>query len=128
MLYCEAWLNVYRTFDMIDLENIKLATQRSKKAVELKPSLARCTEIAKAQLGENMRFDIDVDGVKIKAEVPKKKGGNGTMPGPSAHALSSFIICVLARYLMKFAEKDILSLPLINAIRNYTWVILFPRF
>jgi len=39
--------------------------------------------------------------------VPKKYGGNGMTPGPSAHALSSFIICVLVGYLMKFAEKDI---------------------
>jgi len=92
---------------MLDLQNIKLATERSKKAIELKPSLARCTEIAKTQLGENMRFDIDVDGVKIKADVPKKYGGNGMTPGPSAHALSSFIICLLVGYLMKFAEKDI---------------------
>jgi uncharacterized OsmC-like protein len=92
---------------MFDLQNIKLATERSNKAVELKPSLARCTEIAKAQLGEDMRFDIDVDGVKIKADVPKKYGGNGTTPGPSAHALSSLIICALVGYLMKFAEKDI---------------------
>lgn len=92
---------------MFDLQNIKLAAERSKKAVELKPSLARCTEIAKAQLGENMRFDIDVDGVKIKADVPKKYGGNGTTPGPSAHALSALIICALVGYLMKFAEKDI---------------------
>jgi uncharacterized OsmC-like protein len=92
---------------MFDLQNIKCAAVRNKKAVELKPSLAQCTEIAKAQLGEDMRFDIDVDGIQIRADVPKKYGGNGTMPGPSAHALSSFIICLLVGYLVKFAEKDI---------------------
>ena len=107
VLYCPTQLPDFRRCDMIDLQNIKLATERSNKAVELKPSLTRCTEIAKAQLGENMCFDIDVDGVKIKADVPKIYGGTGTTPGPSAHALSSLINCTLVGYLMKFAEKDI---------------------
>ena len=92
---------------MFDLQNIKLAWERSKKAVELKPSLSQSTHVAKAQLGEDMRFDIDVDGVKVSAAVPKAYGGNGTGPGSTAHALSSLICCVMVGYLIKFAERGI---------------------
>lgn len=107
MLYYATQLPVFRRCDMIDLQNIKLAMERNRKAVELKPSLARGTEIAKAQLREDMHFDIDVDGVKITAEVPTKYGGNGTSPGSSAYAMSSLICCLLVGYLAEFAKRDI---------------------
>jgi hypothetical protein len=107
VLYYATQLPVFRRFDMINLENIKFAAERNRKAVELKPSLARGTEIARAQLREDMHFDIDVDGVKITAEVPMKYGGNGTTPGSSAHAISSLICCLLVGYLIEFAKRDI---------------------
>ncbi len=92
---------------MFDLNRIKLATERNKKAVQLKPALARGTNTAKAQLGKDLHFDIDVDGVKIAAEVPQAYGGNGTGPGSSAHALASLICCTMVGYLIKFAEQEI---------------------
>ncbi len=92
---------------MIDLQNIKLASERNKKAVELKPSLNRGTETARAQLTEGMRFDIDVDGVKVSADVPQKYGGKGETPGSGAHALSSIICCAMVGYLIRFAERGI---------------------
>ena len=92
---------------MFDLQNIRLATERNNKAVELKPSLAKGTDTARAQLSKDMRFDIDVNGIKISAEVPQQYGGNGTTPGSSAHALSSIICCTMVGYLIKFAEKNI---------------------
>lgn len=92
---------------MFDLNRIKLTSERNKKAVKLQPALARGTNTAKAQLGKNLHFDIDVDGVKIAAEVPQAYGGNGTGPGSSAHALASLICCTMVGYLIKFAERDI---------------------
>lgn len=92
---------------MFDLQNIKLAAQRNKKAIELKPSLKRGTETARARLSEGLRFDIDVDGIKIPAEVPQKYGGNGKTAGSGAHALASIICCAMVGYLVRFAERDI---------------------
>lgn len=92
---------------MFDLNNIKHAAERNKKVVRLKPALTRGTETAKARLDKDMRFDIDVDGVKISAEVPQQYGGNGTGAGSSAHTLASLINCAMVCYLIKFAEKGI---------------------
>lgn len=92
---------------MFDLQNIRLAAERNKKAVELKPALRRGTETARARLTEGMRFDIDVDGIKISADVPQKYGGNGQTPGSGAHALSSIICCTMVGYLIRFAERGI---------------------
>ena len=92
---------------MFDLHNIKHAAERNKKAVQLKPTLAQGTNTAKAQLSKDLRFDIDVDGVKISAEVPQQYGGNGTGAGSSSHVLASLICCTMVCYLIKFAEKGI---------------------
>ena len=107
VIYFAAQLVVSRRYDMFDLQYIKLAGERNKKAVELKPSLNRGTETARARLTEDLRFDIDIDGIKISADVPQKYGGNGNTPGSSAHALSSIICCTMVGYLMKFAERNI---------------------
>lgn len=92
---------------MFDLNSIKHAAERNRKAVQMKPALAKCTYTARAQLGKDLHFDIDVDGVKISAEVPQLYGGNGNGAGSSAHALASLICCSMVGYLIKFAEKDI---------------------
>ena len=92
---------------MFDLQNIKLTAERNRKAVELKPSLGRGTDTARAWLSEDFRFDIDFDGVKISAELPQHYGGNGTGAGASAHALSTIICCTMVGYLIRFAERDI---------------------
>ena len=92
---------------MFDLNNIKHAAERNKKVLQLKPALARGSDTAKARLDKDMHFDIDVDGVKISAEVPRHYGGNGTGAGSSAHSLASLICCAMVCYLIKFAEKGI---------------------
>ena len=92
---------------MFDLQNIKLAAERSKKAVELKPSLNRGTETAKARLTDDLRFDIDLGDYTISAAVPKKYGGNGDTPGAGAHALASIICCTMVGYLVRFAERGV---------------------
>ena len=92
---------------MFDLQNIKLASERNRKAVQLQPSLSRGSFTAKSKLSEDLSFDIDVDGVRISAEVPKHYGGKGVGPGSAAHAISSLICCAMVGYLIKFAEKDI---------------------
>ncbi len=92
---------------MFDLQNIKLAAERNKKAVELKSSLSSGTEIATAQLTDGLKFDIDLGDFKISGDVPRKFGGNGETPSAGAHALSSIICCAMVGYLIKFAERGI---------------------
>jgi uncharacterized OsmC-like protein len=92
---------------MFDLQNMMLAKERVARAVKLRPSLAQTTEIAKARMDNDLRFDIDVDGCKVRAEVPVQYGGNGTAPGAGAYALSSLISCLAVGYLMRFAERDL---------------------
>ena len=92
---------------MFDLSQIKATSTRNRKAVELRPSLARGTQIAKATMGENLRCDIDVDGVKVCVQMPEYCGGKGGTPGPGVHALSALLSCLTIGYVMKFAELDL---------------------
>lgn len=92
---------------MFDLQNMMLAKERMSEALKRRPSLAQTTQTAKSRMTNDLRFDIDVDGCKVVAEVPVHYGGNGKTPGSGAYALSSLISCLAVGYLMRFAEREL---------------------
>jgi uncharacterized OsmC-like protein len=92
---------------MSETQKIKTAIERTKKALQLKPSLGKGTGISKAKIIDGLRCEIQEGNWKIYADMPEGAGGKGSAPTPGVYGRAALGACLAIGYMMKAAEADI---------------------
>lgn len=86
---------------------IKIAIERSTKALSLKPSLGLGTGISKTKITEGLHCEITEGKWKFFADMPEGVGGTGTAPTPGVYGRAAFGSCLAIGYMMRAATMQI---------------------
>ncbi len=92
---------------MSDMQKIRTAIERTKKALTLKPALGRSTGISKVRITNRLTCDIQEDKWKFNADMPEAAGGNASAPTPGVYGRAALGSCLAIGYMMKAAELEI---------------------
>jgi len=90
-----------------ELEKIKLALERCKKAFTLKPSMGKGSAVSKARIVNGLSCEIQEGNWKFSVDMPEGIGGNNTAPTPGAYGRAALGSCLAIGYMMKAAELNI---------------------
>lgn len=90
-----------------DLNRIKTAIERSKKAISLKPSLGLGTGISKTRITGGLHCEITEGQWKLSADMPEGVGGTSKGPTPGVYGRAALGACLAIGYMMKAAALEI---------------------
>ena len=94
---------------MSESEKIKIAFQRTYKALSLRPSLGHGTGISVSRIRNGLTCDIEEGQWKFSADMPEQAGGNGSAPTPGVYGRAALGSCLAIGYMMHAAK---LSVPI----------------
>ncbi len=92
---------------MKELEKIKTALERCKKAFSLKPAMSKGSAISKARMVHGLSCEIQEGNWKFLVDMPEGIGGNNTAPTPGVYGRAALGSCLAIGYTMKAAELNI---------------------
>ena len=92
---------------MLETEKIKIAVERSTKALSLKPSLGLGTGVSKTRIKDGLTCEIEEGGWKFLADMPESIGGNGKGPTPGVYGRAALGSCLAVGYMMMAAKMNI---------------------
>ena len=92
---------------MSDMEKIRLAFERSHKALSLKPSLGLGTGISKTRIVNGLTCEVTEGPWKLQADMPEGAGGNAAGPTPGVYGRAALGSCLAIGYMMRAATKNI---------------------
>lgn len=96
-----------KAIHMSQMDKIKLAIDRSGKALTLKPSLGRGTAISRTKIINGLTCIIEEGDWKFTADMPPTIGGNGSAPRPGVYGRAALGSCLAIGYMMKAAGMSI---------------------
>ena len=88
---------------MSEVERIKTAYERNRKAISLRPSIGQGTAVTKVRLRDGMACDIEDGPWKLVADEDKGSGGNGEGPDPGVYGRAALGSCLAIGYAMSAA-------------------------
>lgn len=89
------------------MEKIKVAVERTTKALSLKPALGQSTGVSKAKIKNGLTCEIQEGNWKFLADMPASVGGNVQGPTPGVYGRAALGSCLAIGYMMAAAKKDI---------------------
>ena len=92
---------------MTETEKIKIAVERTTKALGLKPSLGQSTGISKTTVKNGLTCEIEEGKWKYTVDMPTSVGGNGAGPTPGVLGRGALGSCLAIGYMMTAARMDI---------------------
>jgi len=92
---------------MSEMEKIKVAVERTTKALSLKPSLGKSTGVSKATIKNGLTCEIQEGNWKFLADMPAQVGGNAQGPTPGVYGRAALGSCLAIGYMMAAAKKNI---------------------
>ena len=92
---------------MLEIEKIKLAVERSTKALSLKPSLGLGTGVSKTRIKNGLTCEIEEGNWKFLADMPESIGGNAQGPTPGVYGRAALGSCLAIGYMMMAAKMNI---------------------
>lgn len=92
---------------MSESEKIKLAIERSSKALTLKPSLGRRTATSKVRIKDGLTCEVEEGKWKFYADMPESVGGNDEAPRPGVYGRVALGSCLAIVYKMTAAKMDV---------------------
>ena len=92
---------------MLDTEKIKIAVERSTKAISLKPSLGLGTGISKTRIKNGLTCEVEEGNWKFLADMPESIGGNSQGPTPGVYGRAALGSCLAIGYMMMAAKRNI---------------------
>ena len=92
---------------MSEIEKIKLAVERSTRALSLKPSLGLGTGVSKTRIKNGLTCEIQEGNWKFLADMPESVGGNARAPTPGVYGRAALGSCLAIGYMMKAAKMNI---------------------
>ena len=88
-------------------EKIKVAIERSIKALTLKPALGLGTGKSKIRIKNGLTCEIQEGNWKFLADMPESVGGNSQGPTPGVYGRAALGSCLAIGYMMKAATMNI---------------------
>jgi hypothetical protein len=92
---------------MFDTEKIKIAVERSTKAISPQPSLGLGTGISKTRIKNGLTCEVEEGNWKFFADMPGSIGGNGEGPTPGVYGRAALGSCLAIGYMMMAAKRNI---------------------
>ncbi len=92
---------------MHDDEKIKVAFDRSVKALRLKPSLGLGTGTSTARIVNGLTCEVTEGPWKLISDMPQQAGGNGAGPTPGVYGRAALGSCLAIGYAMRAASMQI---------------------
>jgi uncharacterized OsmC-like protein len=92
---------------MREMEKIKVAVERTTKALSLKPSLGKGVGVSKASIKNGLTCEIQEGNWKFLADMPAQVGGNAQGPTPGVYGRAALGSCLAIGYMMAAAKKNI---------------------
>jgi len=92
---------------MTESQKIKLAVERSIKALSLKPSLGLGTGHSITRIKNGLTCEIQERNWKFFADMPESVGGNATAPTPGVYGRAALGSCLAIGYMMQAAKMGI---------------------
>src|SRR5688500_6092194 len=92
---------------MLEIEKIKLAVERSTKALSLKPSHGLGTGVSKTKIKNGLTCEIEEGSWKFLADMPESIGGNAQGPTPGVYGRAALGSCLAIGYMMMAARMHI---------------------
>ena len=92
---------------MLDTEKIKLAVERSTKALSLKPSLGLGTGKSISRIKKGLTCEVEEGNWKFLADMPESIGGNAQGPTPGVYGRAALGSCLAIGYMMMAAKRNI---------------------
>ena len=92
---------------MGEMEKIKLAVERTTKALSLKPSLGKGTGVSRTRIKNGLTCEIQEGNWKFQADMPESVGGNAQAPTPGVYGRAALGSCLAIGYMIAAAKKSI---------------------
>ena len=92
---------------MSNADKIKIAVERTQKALTLKPALGKGTGVSKVRITNGLTCEIQEGNWKFVADMPESVGGNMAGPTPGVYGRAALGSCLAIGYMMKAAEMNI---------------------
>jgi uncharacterized OsmC-like protein len=92
---------------MLEMNKIKVAVERSTKALSLKPSLGLGTGVSKTRIKNGLTCEIEEGNWKFLADMPESIGGNAQGPTPGVYGRAALGSCLAIGYMMMAAKMNI---------------------
>ena len=92
---------------MSEIEKIKLAVERSTKALSLKPSLGLGTGVSKTKIKNGLTCEVEEGKWRFLADMPESIGGNAQGPTPGVYGRAALGSCLAIGYMMMAAKRNI---------------------
>ena len=92
---------------MADTEKLKLAIERSTKAISLRPSLGMATGVSKTTIKEGLTCEIQEGNWRLVADMPASIGGGGLGPTPGVYGRAALGSCLAIGYVMAAATMNV---------------------
>jgi uncharacterized OsmC-like protein len=92
---------------MNESEKIRLAFDRSHKALSLKPSLGLGTGISVTKITNGLGCEITEGNWQLKADMPEAAGGGASAPTPGVYGRAALGSCLAIGYIMRAAKNNI---------------------
>lgn len=92
---------------MADPETMKKAFERNRKAVQLRPEIAKSTAVTKIRLYDGTTCEVEHKHWKFKVDIGIKEGGNDAGPGPGILERGALGSCLAIGYSQQAALMGI---------------------
>jgi len=89
-------------------EKIKIAFERSEKALSLRPALGQGTGTSIARIKNGLTCEIVEGPWKLVADMPEQAGGNMAGPTPGVYGRAALGSCLAIGYMMRAAKFNVL--------------------
>jgi uncharacterized OsmC-like protein len=89
------------------MEKIRVAVDRSAKAVQLRPSLGRSTGVSRTRIRQGLSCEIEEGPWKLAADMPEQIGGSGAAPTPGVFGRAALGSCLAIGYMMRAATLGV---------------------
>jgi uncharacterized OsmC-like protein len=92
---------------MNESEKIRVAFERSHKALSLKPSLGLGTGISKTRIENGLTCRVSEGPWELNADMPEAAGGNSAGPTPGVYGRAALGSCLAIGYMMRASKNKI---------------------
>jgi uncharacterized OsmC-like protein len=89
------------------MEQIRVAFERSAKALTLRPSLGRATGVSRTRIRQGLTCEIEEGPWKLVADMPAQIGGDGAGPTPGVLGRAALGSCLAIGYMMHAAKLEV---------------------
>jgi uncharacterized OsmC-like protein len=89
------------------MNEIRVAFERSVKALTLRPSRGRSTRLSRTRLRQGLSCEVEEGPWKLVTDMPKAAGGGGTAPTPGVFGRAALGSCLAVCYMMYAAKLGV---------------------